>query len=123
MLQTAELYEAIYLCTRRLWRLGWTKSYSWNAERDKCASCNFDYASQTQPRHAGINGAQAKNVVWHVGSSAARIENGSTMGRHIIANAGVTISTAGQTIHPPLTGRAIGLNASVSTVNTTILAP
>lgn len=41
----------------------------------------------------------------------------------IIANAGVTISTAGQTIQTTLTGRAIGLNASVSTVNTTILTP
>ena len=69
-----------------------------------------------------INGAQAKNVFWQVGS-AARIENGSTMVGTIIASAGVTISTAGQTIQTTLTGRAIGLNASVTMVNTTILAP
>ncbi len=69
-----------------------------------------------------INGAQAKNVFWQVGS-AARIEDGSTMVGTIIAMAGVTISTAGQTVQTTLTGRAIGLNASVTMVNTTIVAP
>ena len=69
-----------------------------------------------------INGAQAKNVFWQVGS-AARIENGSTMVGTIIASAGVTISTAGQTVQTTLTGRAIGLNASVTMVNTTITVP
>jgi len=69
-----------------------------------------------------INGAQAKNVFWQVGS-AARIENGSTMVGTIIANAGVTISTAGQTVQTTLIGRAIGLNASVTMVNTTIVSP
>jgi hypothetical protein len=69
-----------------------------------------------------INGAQAKNVFWQVGS-AARIENGSTMVGTIIASAGVTISTAGQTVQTTLTGRAIGLNASVTMVNTTVTVP
>ena len=69
-----------------------------------------------------INGAQAKNVFWQVGS-AARIEDGSTMAGTIIAPAGVTISTAGQTAQTTLTGRAIGLTASVTLVNTTIVAP
>ncbi len=69
-----------------------------------------------------INGAQAKNVFWQVGS-AARIEDGSTMVGTIIAPAGVTISTAGQTIQTTLTGRALGLTASVTMVNTTIVAP
>jgi hypothetical protein len=69
-----------------------------------------------------INGAQAKNVFWQVGS-AARIENGSTMVGTIIASAGVTISTAGETAQTTLTGRAIGLNASVTMVNTTIVSP
>lgn len=68
------------------------------------------------------NGAQAKNVFWQVGS-AARIENGSTMVGTIIASAGVTISTAGETVQTTLTGRAIGLDASVTMVNTTIVAP
>jgi len=68
------------------------------------------------------NGAQAKNVYWQVGS-AARIENGSTMVGTIIANHGVTISTAGQTALTTLTGRAISLNASVTMVNTAIVSP
>ena len=69
-----------------------------------------------------INGAQAKNVFWKVGS-AARIEDGSTMVGTIIAPAGVTISTAGQTMQTTLVGRALSLNASVTMVNTTIVAP
>lgn len=69
-----------------------------------------------------INGAQARNVFWQVGS-AARIEDGSTMVGTIIAPAGVTVSTAGQTAQTTLTGRAIGLTASVTLVNTTIVAP
>ncbi|MEO7939791.1 MAG: ice-binding family protein [Burkholderiaceae bacterium] len=69
-----------------------------------------------------VNGARARNVFWQVGS-AARIENGSSMVGTIIAPAGVTISTAGQTQQTTLTGRAIGLTASVTMVNTTIVAP
>ncbi len=69
-----------------------------------------------------INGAKASNVYWQVGS-AARIEDGSVMVGTIIAPAGVTISTSGQTIQTTLTGRAIGLTASVTMVNTTIVAP
>ncbi|MBA3625558.1 MAG: DUF3494 domain-containing protein [Methylibium sp.] len=69
-----------------------------------------------------INGARAANVFWQVGS-AARIEDGSTMVGTIIAPAGVTISTAGQTAQTTLTGRALGLTASVTLVNTTIVAP
>ena len=69
-----------------------------------------------------INGAQAGNVYWQVGS-AARIEDGSVMVGTIIAPAGVTISTAGQTLLTRLIGRAIGLIASVTMVNTTVVAP
>jgi len=69
-----------------------------------------------------INGAQARNVFWKVGS-AARIEDGSTMVGTIIAPAGVTVSTAGQTIQTTLIGRAMGLTASVTLVNTTVVAP
>jgi hypothetical protein len=75
------------------------------------------------PRHVLlINGASARNVYWQVGS-AARIETGSLMVGTIIAPAGVTVSTAGQTIQTTLIGRAIGLTASVTLVNTTIVAP
>jgi hypothetical protein len=75
------------------------------------------------PRHILlVNGAKAKNVFWQVGS-AARIEDGSAMVGTIIAPAGVTFSTAGQTQQTSLLGRAIGLNASVTLVNTTITMP
>ena len=69
-----------------------------------------------------LNGAQARNVFWQVGS-AARIEDRSVMVGTIIDPAGVTISTAGQTAQTMLTGRAIGLTASVTMVNTTVVAP
>ncbi len=78
--------------------------------------------SATPRRVLLINGAQARNVFWQVGS-AARIEDASTMVGTLIAPAGVTISTAGQTAQTTLVGRAIGLTASVTLVNTTIVAP
>ena len=46
-----------------------------------------------------------------------------TMVGTIIAPAGVTISTAGQTAQTTLIGRALGLTASVTMVNTTLVAP
>lgn len=78
--------------------------------------------SATPRRVILINGAQANNVFWKVGS-AARIEDGSSMVGTIIAPAGVTISTAGQGIQTTLVGRALSLTASVTMVNTTIVAP
>ena len=69
-----------------------------------------------------VNGAQARNVFWQVGS-AARIEDRSVMVGTLIAPAGVTISTAGQTAQTTLIGRALGLTASVTMVNTTVVAP
>ena len=69
-----------------------------------------------------INNAQAKNVYWQVGS-AARIENGSNMVGTIIAKAGLTISTAGYLFLTHLKGRAIALNAGVTMINTSIVAP
>jgi hypothetical protein len=68
------------------------------------------------------NGALAKNVYWQVGS-AARIEDGSTMVGTIIAQAGITISTVGQVLQTTLIGRAIGIAASVTMVNTTLTIP
>jgi len=70
------------------------------------------------------NGAQAKNVFWQVGS-AATINGigGGTMVGTIIASAGVTFSTAGVPTTTTLNGRALGLNASVTMVNTAINVP
>jgi len=71
-----------------------------------------------------INGAQAKNVFWQVGSAATiNAAGGGTMVGTIIASAGVTFSTAGNAAITTLNGRALALNASVTMVNTVINVP
>src|SRR6202166_4175525 len=71
-----------------------------------------------------INGAQAKNVFWYVGSSATiNAAGGGTMVGTIIASAGVSFSTAGNVALVTLDGRALALNASVTMVNTVINVP
>ena len=71
-----------------------------------------------------VNGAQAKNVFWQVGSAATiNAAGGGTMVGTIIAKAGVTFSTVGNTAITTLNGRALGLNASVTMVNTVINVP
>ena len=71
-----------------------------------------------------VNGAQAKNVFWYVGSSATiNAAGGGTMVGTIIANAGITFSTAGNVAILTLDGRALALNASVTMVNTVVNVP
>jgi hypothetical protein len=71
-----------------------------------------------------INGALPKNVFWYVGSAAIiNGAGGGTMVGTIIANSGVSFSTAGNTVQTTLKGRAISLVASVTMVNTTITIP
>jgi tetrahydromethanopterin S-methyltransferase subunit B len=68
-----------------------------------------------------INGALAKNVFWYVGSNAViNGAGGGIMAGTIIANSGVTFSTAGNNVQTILNGRAISLVSSVTMVNTTI---
>lgn len=70
------------------------------------------------------NGAQAKNIFWQVGSAATiNAGGGGTMMGTIIAQAGVTFSTAGNVTVVTLNGRALSLNASVTLVNTVINIP
>ena len=70
------------------------------------------------------NGALPKNVFWYVGSAATiNGAGGGTMVGTIIANSGVTLSTAGNAVQTILNGRAISLIASVTMVNTTITIP
>ncbi len=71
-----------------------------------------------------INGALARNVYWYVGSAATinGIVGGGVMVGTIIASAGVVISTAGVNTQTIINGRALGLNASVTMVNTTVNA-
>jgi hypothetical protein len=71
-----------------------------------------------------INGALPKNVFWYVGSAATiNGAGGGTMVGTIIANSGVTFSTAGNVVQTVLNGRALSLISSVTLVNTTINVP
>lgn len=108
-----------------------------DAQGDPNARFVFQAASSLTVGSAGptgarsvilINGAQAKNVFWVAGtggSGAATINGagGGTMVGTIIAYSGVTFSTAGNATITRLEGRAIGLNASVTMVNTIINVP
>ncbi len=71
-----------------------------------------------------INGALAKNVYWYVGSAATiNGAGGGIMVGTIMANSGVTFSTAGNVALTVLNGRAISLVASVTMVNTIVNVP
>ena len=68
-----------------------------------------------------VNGAQAKNIFWQVGSAATiNGAGGGTMVGTIISYSGVTFSTAGVVTLTTLNGRALSLNASVTFVNTIV---
>jgi uncharacterized repeat protein (TIGR02543 family) len=71
-----------------------------------------------------VNGANANNVYWQVGSAATiNGAGGGTMVGTIIAYSGVTFSTAGVVTLTTLNGRALSLNASVTMVNTIVNVP
>jgi len=75
-----------------------------------------------------INGAQAKNVYWYVGTTAViNYAGGGTMVGTIIAELGVTLSSPGNstntTVQTVLNGRAISLVSAVTMVNTIINVP
>ena len=72
-----------------------------------------------------LNGAQAKNVYWYVGSTAViNYAGGGVMVGTIIANSGVTLSSPGNNtnavLQTVLNGKAISLVSSVTMVNTII---
>jgi hypothetical protein len=69
-------------------------------------------------------GAQAKNVFWQVGSAATiNGAGGGTMVGTILAQAGVSVSTAGNAAITTIDGRIVSLTASVTIVNTVINVP
>lgn len=71
-----------------------------------------------------VNGAQAKNVFWQVGSAATiNAAGGGSMVGTIIASSGASFSTAGNVEIVKLEGRALALHASVTMVNTRINVP
>lgn len=72
-----------------------------------------------------VNGAQANNVFWQVGTAATinGILGGGTMEGTIIAQSGVSISTAGVAAVTTLNGRALVLTGPVTMVNSVINVP
>jgi hypothetical protein len=64
-----------------------------------------------------INGAQASNVYWQVGSSATLGTNSNFVG-NILASDSITLNTGAD-----ITGRALALGAAVSLDNNTIAIP
>ncbi len=71
-----------------------------------------------------VNGAQAKNVYWQVGSAATiNAAGGGTMVGTIISQAGAAFSTVGNTALVTLDGRVLSLGASVTLVDTVINVP
>ncbi|MBC7415921.1 MAG: DUF3494 domain-containing protein [Herminiimonas sp.] len=71
-----------------------------------------------------VNGAQAKNVFWQVGTAATiNAAGGGTMVGTIISQAGAPFSTAGNVTPVILNGRVLSLGASVTLVNTIINVP
>lgn len=71
-----------------------------------------------------VNGAQAKNVFWQVGSAATvNAGGGGTVAGTIITQAGIAFSTAGSVTIVTLNGRALSLGASVTMVNTVVNVP
>jgi hypothetical protein len=69
-------------------------------------------------------GAQAKNVFWQVGTSATiNAGGGGTMVGTIIAQSGVSFSTAGNVALVTLEGRALSLVSSVTMTNTVVNVP
>ena len=71
-----------------------------------------------------VNGAQAKNVFWQVGSHATiNAGGGGTMVGTVIASSGISTSTAGNVDLVTVNGRLLALHASVTLVNTRINVP
>jgi len=102
-----------------------------DAQGDANAIWVFQMASSLTVGAAGaprniilVNGAQAKNVFWQVGSFATiNAAGGGTMVGTVIASSGVSFSTPGNAAIVTLNGRALGLNAAVTMVNTVINVP
>jgi hypothetical protein len=102
-----------------------------DAQNDPNAVWVFQMAKSLTVGQAGqprsiilVNGAQAKNIFWQVGSAATiNGAGGGTMAGTIISYSGVTFSTADNVILTTLNGRALSLNASVTMVNTIVNVP
>jgi hypothetical protein len=71
-----------------------------------------------------VNGAKASHVFWQIGSAATiNAAGGGTMVGTIIAEAGISVSTAGNAAVTTIDGRLLALTASTTLVNTVINLP
>jgi hypothetical protein len=72
-----------------------------------------------------VNGAQAANVFWQVGTAATinGIVGGGTMQGTIIAQAGISVSTAGVVAITTVNGRLLVLTGPATVVNTVVNVP
>jgi len=72
-----------------------------------------------------VNGAQAKNVFWQVGTAATinGVLGGGQMIGTVISQAGVAVSTAGVAAVTTINGRLLVLTGPVTLVNTVINVP
>ncbi len=71
-----------------------------------------------------INGAQAGNVYWQVGTAATiNYGGGGTMVGTVISSAATTVSSPGVAAVTTIDGRVIALNAGITLVNTVINVP
>ena len=70
-----------------------------------------------------VNGAQAANVFWYVGSAATFLPAGGTFYGTVIASAGVTTGTAGVTTLTTINGRLLSTVGAVTLSNTVINVP
>lgn len=69
-------------------------------------------------------GAQPQNVFWQVGSGATiNGAGGGTMAGTVLAQAGITVSTVGNTAITTINGRVVSLTGSVTIVNTVVNVP
>jgi len=72
-----------------------------------------------------VNGAQAKNVYWQVGTAATinGIQGGGTMTGTIMSQAGISVSTAGVAAVTTVNGRLLVLTGPLTLVNTVVNTP
>lgn len=70
-----------------------------------------------------INGAQAANVFWYVGSAATFTPAGGTFYGTVIASAGITTGTSGVTTLTTINGRLLSTIGAVTLSNTVINVP
>jgi hypothetical protein len=102
-----------------------------DAQGDPNASWVFQIGSSLTVGEAGqpssiilANGAKAGNIFWAVGSGATiNGAGGGTFEGTVIAQAGISVSTAGVAAITTVNGRLIALTASTTLVNTVINVP